>query len=224
MIVTRKKLTIQAGWPYIRGPYKRARLYIEPGCGGSSYETYQGESRASWWSGVGVLFSSLIPFRPQKNKVLKYHNIDQNRQYLRESEICCLMSDELPPVSEEWCDVWLQPRGWVTATSSYKFQRSETGHPKESYPIVTVYYLLCRIRMPSLRCVLVDLFVGLRQQKAKKKRRETGRMSTRASKCALIPPKVQFWHTLSTFGCNIGGGQSNRLHGEEFLRFGGRFF
>ena len=27
MIGTSQKLTIQAGWPYIRGPYKRARLY-----------------------------------------------------------------------------------------------------------------------------------------------------------------------------------------------------
>ena len=28
MIGTSQKLTVQAGWPYIRGPYKRARLYL----------------------------------------------------------------------------------------------------------------------------------------------------------------------------------------------------
>ena len=99
---------------------------VEPGCGSSSYETYQGESGASWWSGVGVLLSSLIPFRPQKNNSLKYRDIGQKWQHLRESEICCLMSDELPLVSEEWCDVWLQPRGWVTAASSLKVSTLQT--------------------------------------------------------------------------------------------------
>ena len=39
------------------------------------------------------------------------------------------------------------------------------------------------------------------QPKSKKKMgRETGWVASRASKCALIPPKVQFWHTPSTFG------------------------